>query len=104
MAQNSFQIGEIWSAVKRRLWLLVLSVIVITPAGLMVAIGLPSVYSSTAKILVEAQQIPDSLVQSTVQVIVEEANAERQFTASGRSQTAGHRHVIEEQIARLIDV
>ena len=68
MAQNSFQIGEIWSAVKRRLWLLVLSVIVITPAGLMVAIGLPSVYSSTAKILVEAQQIPDSLVQSTVQV------------------------------------
>lgn len=68
MSQGGFPLGEIWSAVKRRLWLLIVCVAIITPAGLIVAIKLPSVYSSTAKILVESQQIPDSLVQSTVQV------------------------------------
>jgi len=67
-----FPLDEILSAVKRRLWLMVLCVVVITPVGLMTAISLPSKYSSTAKILIEGQQIPDILVRSTVVVSASE--------------------------------
>lgn len=68
MEQGGFQLSELWGAVRRRYWLLLLSIVIVTPVGLMTAVGLPSTYSSTAKILVEAQQIPDNLVRSTVQV------------------------------------
>lgn len=75
MEASAFPLDEILSAVKRRLWLMILCVVVITPVGVMTAISLPSVYSSTAKILVEGQQIPDILVRSTVQVSAAERMA-----------------------------
>lgn len=68
MNESSFNIGDIWSAVRRRAWLLVVCVVVITPIGFLVALLLPPYYSSTAKILVQSQRIPDELVPSTVEV------------------------------------
>lgn len=68
MEASAFPLDEILSAVKRRLWLMILCVVVVTPIGLVVAVSLQSKYSSTAKILIEDQQIPNSLVRSTVEV------------------------------------
>ncbi len=75
MEASVFPLDEIFSAVKRRLWLMILCIVVITPVGVMTAISLPSVYSSTAKILIEGQQIPDILVRSTVEVSAAERMA-----------------------------
>lgn len=68
MDTSAFPLDEIFSAVKRRLWLMILCVVIVTPIGLITAVSLPSKYSSAAKILIEGQQIPNSLVQSTVMV------------------------------------
>ena len=67
MNDSPFDIGEIIAAIRRRAWMLLASVVVITPIGLMVALLLPPNYSSTAKILVQSQRIPEELVPSTVQ-------------------------------------
>lgn len=75
MSTSAFPLDEIFAAIKRRLWLMVLCVAVITPIGLMTAISLPSKYSSTAKILIEGQQIPNDLVRSTVIVSAAERMA-----------------------------
>ncbi len=66
MDTSAFPLDEIFAAIRRRLWLLILCVVVVTPIGLVLAVSLPSKYSSTAKILIEGQQIPDTLVRSTV--------------------------------------
>lgn len=68
MEGSAFPLDEILSAIKRRLWLMILCVVLVTPIGVMTAISLPSKYSSTAKILIESQQIPNNLVRSTVVV------------------------------------
>lgn len=68
MNDSGFQVGEIFGAVRRRFWLLAVSIIVVTPIVLVIALLLPPYYSSTARILVQSQQIPSELVQSTVQV------------------------------------
>jgi len=65
---SGFDISDITGAIRRRFWLLAVSVIVITPIVLVIALLLPPYYSSTASILVQSQQIPSELVQSTVQV------------------------------------
>ena len=75
METSAFPLDEIISAVKRRFWLMILCVAVITPLGMVTAMSLPSMYSSTAKILIEAQQIPDSLVRATVRVSAAERMA-----------------------------
>lgn len=64
--QQDINIGD-YVAVLRRRWLL-LAVPTIVCAALAVAIAfiLPPVYSSTARILVESQQIPSDLARSTV--------------------------------------
>lgn len=75
MDTSAFPLDEIFAAIKRRLWLLILCVVVFTPIGVVTAVSLPSKYSSTAKILIESQQIPDSLVRSTVLVSAAERMA-----------------------------
>ncbi len=68
MNESSIDLGEIWAAVRRRAWLLVVSIALITPIGLLVALLLPPYYSSTARILVQSQRIPNELVKSTVEM------------------------------------
>lgn len=68
MNEDAFDISEIISAFKRRAWVLVLCIVLLTPIGLLVALLLPPIYTSGAKILVQSQQIPSDLIRSTVQV------------------------------------
>ncbi|MFK7944977.1 MAG: Wzz/FepE/Etk N-terminal domain-containing protein, partial [Paracoccaceae bacterium] len=52
--------------VLRRWWLVVAIFVVGAAAAIIVATKLPATYESTARILVESQQIPDDLARSTV--------------------------------------
>lgn|GEM_PF-537720 len=65
---GAIDISELISAFRRRAWVLVASIVVITPIVLLTALLLPPYYSSTAQILVQTQQIPTELVRSTVEV------------------------------------
>jgi len=51
---------------RRRWYLFVISVVVISAASLAIAVLLPPVYVSTARILIESQQIPKEFVRSSV--------------------------------------
>ncbi|MEM7522747.1 MAG: Wzz/FepE/Etk N-terminal domain-containing protein [Pseudomonadota bacterium] len=53
-------------ALKRRWWLVAICIVFGSAAAVAVALFLPPVYQSSAKILVESQQIPDELARSTV--------------------------------------
>jgi polysaccharide chain length determinant protein (PEP-CTERM system associated) len=68
----SIDISAYVKAFKRRFLLFVLPILLIAPLAAMIAYVLPPVYSATARVLVESQQIPSDLVQSTVSVGVEE--------------------------------
>lgn len=85
MNDSAFDIGEIVDAFKRRAWILVASIVVLTPIGLLVALLLPPSYSSTARILVQSQQIPNDLVRTTVEVAAGERLALIQQRLTTRS-------------------
>lgn len=58
--------ADLLAMVRRRWLLLVLPLVIGTPIIVAIAMILPPVYTSTARILVETQQIPSDLAQSTV--------------------------------------
>ncbi len=67
MAEPSSLTLDDYSAIlRRRRWSFLVPAIVVLAASVAVAFGLPSVYRSKATILVEQQDIPAELVQSTV--------------------------------------
>nr|WP_141657255.1 lipopolysaccharide biosynthesis protein [Thiocapsa sp. KS1] len=59
-------IDDYIATLKRRRWQIIVPALVIFAAAAAVAVGLPSVYRSTGTILIEQQEIPADLVQSTV--------------------------------------
>lgn len=59
-------IDDYIATLKRRRWQIIVPALVIFLAAAAVAVGLPSVYRSTGTILIEQQEIPTDLVQSTV--------------------------------------
>ena len=63
---ENMSLADIIRVLRRRWLVLVLPLCVGVPLSLAVAALLPSVYAATARILVESQQIPDNLAQSTV--------------------------------------
>lgn len=65
-------VTNILDALKRRFWIIALFFVTIAPLGVGVAYILPPVYSASARILVESQQIPDELAQSTVTASAQE--------------------------------
>ena len=69
---GEFDIRPYVAALKRRWLLLLAPAVLLTPLVVVVAMLLPSVYSSTARVLVESQQIPTNLARSTVSVDVAE--------------------------------
>ncbi|MEM9010039.1 MAG: Wzz/FepE/Etk N-terminal domain-containing protein [Pseudomonadota bacterium] len=69
---QDFDIAAIFGALRRRFWIILVCVLVLSPIAAFVAYILPPVYRSTAKILVESQQIPDELAQSTVTASTQE--------------------------------
>ncbi len=60
------------SVLKRRRWYFLVPALVVMAAAAAVAMLLPSIYVAEATILVEAQEIPEDMVQSTVTGYVEE--------------------------------
>lgn len=64
--QQVIQVGDFVDILKRRKWQFFVPVIVISVIATALAFGLPAVYRSSATILIEQQEIPHELVQSTV--------------------------------------
>ena len=64
--ESTFSIEDILAIIRRR-WLLFVGVVIpVTILAALVAFALPKTYESTARILVESQQIPQDLARSTV--------------------------------------
>jgi polysaccharide biosynthesis transport protein len=57
---------------RRRFYQFFLPFILLSAIGTVVVMSLPAIYTADAKILVESQQIPDSLVKSTVTALASE--------------------------------
>ncbi len=66
MEEQILEIGDYVDMLKRRKWSLVLPAILVVVLAGAVALLLPSIYKSTATILIEAQDIPADFVMTTV--------------------------------------
>lgn len=69
---SRFDAGEYLSILRRRKWHFAIPFVVILAISIAVAFGLPPVYKGTATILVEKQEIPSEIIQSTVTGYVQE--------------------------------
>jgi uncharacterized protein involved in exopolysaccharide biosynthesis len=63
---NAFTLADILAILRRRWALMALPVLIGVPLTVTIVMLQPSVYAATARILIEAQQIPDELARSTV--------------------------------------
>lgn len=63
---GGLDIADIYSALRRRWWLLLAPIAPAVALATMIAMVLPPSYSATARILVESQRIPEELARSTV--------------------------------------
>jgi len=64
----NFDMGFYWALFLRRLPVMTLFVLLFSGLGLVTAVKLPETYSTSARLLFEAPQIPESMVTSLVQV------------------------------------
>jgi polysaccharide biosynthesis transport protein len=71
-AEYELTLKDYLSIFKRRIWLIVLTASSIFTIAILVAILLPPVYQSTGTILVESQQIPADIVQSSITSFADE--------------------------------
>lgn len=65
-------LGDYWAILKRRKWMFIGPALVVGLIALTLAVVLPPVYRSTATILIERQEIPEDLVETTVTGYVQE--------------------------------
>ncbi|TCP39563.1 GumC family protein [Rhodovulum marinum] len=63
----NFDLQLYWALFLRRLPVMLLFVLIGAAAGVVAALRLPETYETSARLLVEAPQIPDSMVESTIQ-------------------------------------
>jgi uncharacterized protein involved in exopolysaccharide biosynthesis len=63
---DSLSLSDLLGLVRRRFAVFGLTFVALVSVTVLVAFGLPSVYDSTGTILIEQQNIPDDLVQSTI--------------------------------------
>jgi polysaccharide biosynthesis transport protein len=78
--------------IRRRLMYFLVPMLLTLTAGTAIVFALPKIYSSSAKILVESQQIPNELVKATVTTL-----------ASERVQVIQTRVLTRENLLKLID-
>ncbi len=64
--ENELSIGDYLAVLKRRRWHIAVPAAVVALLALLLALGLPATYRSTATILIEEQEIPQDLVRSTI--------------------------------------
>ncbi len=72
MEQHILTPGDYVAILKRRRWALLLPFIAVVVITAVVALALPSIYKSTATILIEEQEIPSDFVMTTVTSFVEQ--------------------------------
>ncbi len=72
VSQQSMELKDFLAILRRRKLHFTIPFVFIALAGLALAFGLPPVYRSEATILIEKQNIPDELIQTTVTGYVEE--------------------------------
>lgn len=70
--QEQADLAQYMRIVKRRKWFFILPAVLILAISVTVALALPAVYRAEATIVVEAQEIPEEMVKSTVTGFVEE--------------------------------
>jgi uncharacterized protein involved in exopolysaccharide biosynthesis len=70
--EEQADIRQYWAAVKRRKWQIIIPAVLVFVISVVIAMVLPPRYKSTGTILIEAQEIPESFVQSSVTGYVEE--------------------------------
>jgi succinoglycan biosynthesis transport protein ExoP len=87
-----FDLRYYLSLLKRRFFYIFIPLVLVAGASTAVALLLPPVYRSTAKILVESQQIPSDLVRSTVTSF-----------AGERIEIIKQRVMTRENILRIVD-
>mgnify|MGYP000090944187 CR=1 FL=1 len=63
----NFDFSFYWTLFVRRLPMMTLFMLLFSGLGVVAALNLPETYSTSARLLLEAPQIPDSMVRSTVQ-------------------------------------
>lgn len=66
MEEDVKSVGDYFAALRRRKRQLVLPMVILFIIAVAVALGLPAVYRSSATILIEQQDIPAEMVQSTI--------------------------------------
>ncbi|BDQ33462.1 GNVR domain-containing protein [Pseudodesulfovibrio portus] len=72
MESNTNEIAIYINAFKRRKWLFVLPAAAIFLLASLIILSLPSIYVSSATVLVEGQEVPQELIQTTVTGYLEE--------------------------------
>jgi len=72
MESNTNEIAVYINAFKRRKWLFILPAVATFLLASLIVFSLPSIYVSSATVLVEGQEVPQELIQSTVTGYVEE--------------------------------
>lgn len=66
METSEVTINDVFKILKRRKWSLILSAFIVFLGVAVVALALPSIYKSTATILIEEQEVPTDFVKATV--------------------------------------
>jgi polysaccharide chain length determinant protein (PEP-CTERM system associated) len=66
MEPQAITLGDFKQIVRRRIWSLILPMILFSATGVALALALPPVYKSTSLILIEEQEIPADFVMTTV--------------------------------------
>ncbi len=70
--EGSMSLADMLGVLRRRRWLMLGVFALLTALALVVAFSLPSVYRSTATILIKEQEIPQEFVRSTVTTFADE--------------------------------
>ena len=85
MEHESKSLADYLALLKRRKTALIVTIMAVTLVGVVIAYSIPAMYRSTARFLIEQQNIPQDIVQSTITSYVDEQIQEvRQRTmASG---------------------
>jgi uncharacterized protein involved in exopolysaccharide biosynthesis len=66
MEPQEITLNDLKQIVRRRIWSLILPMLLFSLTGVAVALALPSIYKSTSLILIEEQEIPADFVMTTV--------------------------------------
>ncbi|HAJ71280.1 MAG TPA: lipopolysaccharide biosynthesis protein, partial [Methylophilaceae bacterium] len=71
-AEYELTLNDYLSIFKRRIWQIIIIASIVLIASILLAILLPPIYQSTGTILVESQQIPKDVIQSSITTFADE--------------------------------